>query len=94
MLHGDCNKCGLCCMEGGYRCKNLVVLGAIGNPDASFCAVYEARTNLMPIEFIDEQGERLEGNYSCYKGFGEDEIIIRKGIGKGCSLWVAEQPRS
>lgn len=96
---GTCNRCGLCCsMEvKGYLlvCEHLraVISGGqtkpLGAPEASRCGVYERRVDGMPIRLLDATGTpRMEGQ--CRKDHWlEDERIIARGIGKGCSLRIA-----
>jgi hypothetical protein len=62
----------------------------LGAPDASYCAVYERRVDGMPIRMLDHTGTpRMVGQ--CRKHHWlEDERIIARGLGKGCSLRIAE----
>jgi len=63
---GECVGCGHCCQKtfissNGvaeiYRCQNLMSLGRIGEPDATACSVYAARTDDMPITMISLDGK-------------------------------------
>jgi len=62
----------------------------LGSPDASACAVYERRVDGMEIKMLDHTGTpRMIGQ--CRKNHWlEDERIIARGLGKGCSLRIAE----
>lgn len=61
----------------------------LGSPDASYCAVYERRVDGMEIKMLDHTGTpRMIGQ--CRKNHWlEDERIIARGLGKGCSLRIA-----
>lgn len=87
MLSGECCRCGLCCATpDGFRCENLLVVGNLGAPDATVCAVYGTRTNGMAITMIRRKtGERRAS--TCYMDSLEERAaIVLKGLGKGCSL--------
>lgn len=97
---GDCNRCGLCCTVqvkgyGTLVCEYLLAVRSggqirpLGAPDASVCGVYGRRVDGMPIKMLDGTGTpRMEGQ--CRKDHWlEDERIIARGIGKGCSLRIA-----
>ena len=84
-LVGTCNQCGLCCMEGDSKCYHLEVSPLGGTR----CLVYNMRYNGMPI--ILHKGNVVTGIAACAKDSeAEDMEIIKKGIGKGCSLKVVE----
>lgn len=101
---GACNQCGLCCtldvQHNGrpmrLSCEHLRVylsggvLLPLGHPQATTCAVYEQRVDGMPIKMLDATGTpRMEGE--CRKNHWlEDERILARGVGKGCSLRLAE----
>jgi hypothetical protein len=90
VLVGTCNRCGLCCFVGPYRCSHLILAGPPGSPEASACGVYLVRRDRMPIELINDAGD-VVGTATCAKNSPEDVLnILEKGIGKGCSLTVAE----
>ncbi len=101
VLVGDCNQCGACCeveSEGAtLRCENLEVLGPIGQPRASRCRAYQTRYDGMPIRLYDiRTGQLSEDDYICPKNSpansqAETETILSQGIGRGCSLSVAEE---
>ena len=89
-LIGNCNRCGLCCYVGPYRCINLIVMGKPGDPEATKCAVHGVRYDRMPILLLDTDG-RIAGESVCGLDSEEEtESIIEKGIGKGCSLELTE----
>lgn len=102
-FRGECNRCGLCCTvehEGRTLvCQHLraekapgwrgVIGGAqpLGTPMASRCAVYELRTDGMPILMLDGRGEpRLQG--ICAKDTWLEDRRQWERIGQGCSLAV------
>ena len=101
VLVGDCNQCGACCeMESEgvtLRCENLEVLGPIGQPEASRCRAYQTRYDDMPIRMYDiRTGQLVEDDFACAKNspanrHAETETILSQGIGRGCSLTVAEE---
>ena len=101
VLVGDCNQCGACCeVECGgvtLRCENLEVLGSIGQPQASRCRAYQTRYDGMPIRLYDiRTGQLAEDDFICPKNspanrHAETETILNQGIGRGCSLSVAEE---
>ena len=84
-LEGQCNHCGLCCMVTGLRGEQL----RCGNLSSdNKCKVYETRYNEMPILLIGPGGV-LAGVSTCAKDTEEEtQLIIHKGIGRGCSLEV------
>jgi hypothetical protein len=97
---GSCNQCGWCCtidvQHNGQPmrlvCENLRVYLSggqplpLGHPQATKCAVYERRQHGMPIKMLDATGTpRMVGQ--CGKDHWlEDERILVRGQGKGCSL--------
>lgn len=88
-LTGTCNQCGLCCLEGSARCINLEILAPLGTPGATRCKVYKERYPGLPIVMIDNG--KIVAIAACAHGSSmDDEIIIQKGIGKGCSLKVVK----
>lgn len=90
-LKGLCNRCGLCCYTGPFRCVNLIVTGTPGQPEATKCGRYNDRYAGLPIIMVDREGKILEGDHVCCHGREDESIIIAlKGIGKGCSLEVDE----
>lgn len=91
MLQGQCNRCGLCCLaEDGSRCQFLIVSAAPGEPEATRCKVYRIRYDGMAIKMVRSDGTMSPAAFHCAKDSAEEEtIIIRKGIGRGCSLQVA-----
>lgn len=100
---GTCNQCGLCCtidvQHNGRQmrlsCEHLRVYLSggvplpVGHPEATKCAVYERRVDGMPIKMLDATGTaRMEGQ--CRQNHWlEDERILVRGLGKGCSLRLA-----
>jgi hypothetical protein len=90
-LVGTCNRCGLCCMMGEFRCINLMIEGKPGEPRASRCGRYLDRYDGLPILMVNSEGEILPGIHVCSYG-SEDETlgIIERGLGKGCSLEIAD----
>lgn len=86
-LKGDCNRCGLCCRSGDFRCINLIVTGEPGQPFATKCGVHSRRYDGLPIVMVNSEGKIHEGDFYCAHGSPkETETIIERGIGKGCSL--------
>ena len=55
---GACNRCGACCriVRGSrvYVCANLIQTEPI-----TACAVWDARTPLMPIRMVAEDGREI-----------------------------------
>lgn len=96
MLVGECHQCGLCCCmeEGGrtVRCANLVVeRGSVGVPGATRCSAYAERYNGMPIPLVDVSTGFLSRWSQCGKDSPEEvQVILARGIGRGCSLAVRE----
>lgn len=92
LLTGDCNRCGSCCVierDGvPYTCTHLVREGPIGEPLASFCEVYFARTHWMPITMLSPDGRPLQAHCAAHGTEAETLAIIRNGIGRGCSMEV------
>ena len=88
LLKGECNRCGLCCwVQGEFKCENLVVMKPGPQPGATFCKVYETRTNGMPIKLIRKKdGATIHG--TCLRDTIHEDILILPYIGKGCSLEV------
>ena len=89
-LVGECNRCGLCCFAGEFRCQNLIVTGKPGEPMATACAVHRSRTPGMFILFFDSQGRVAADGVCGHNTPAEPLVIIERGIGKGCSLEVVE----
>jgi hypothetical protein len=99
-LTGPCNRCGLCCQfeaadgSGLVRCgylrvESLVGLSIVGVPGATTCAMYDARTDGMPIPMHYARDGSWYGWRSCAKDSPrEDAAILLRGIGRGCSLEV------
>lgn len=101
---GTCNRCGLCCtVEVKHNgrpfllvCEHLRVYLSggkplpLGHPESTKCAVYEQRRDGMPIKMLDPTGTpRMVGQ--CRKDHWlEDERILVRGLGKGCSLKLAD----
>lgn len=72
-------------MDGDRHCYNLVIHSAPGMPGATTCRVHAARYLGMPIMLVSNNAVVALG--TCAHGSPQDEIeIIKKGIGKGCSL--------
>ena len=89
ILSGECNRCGLCCAQTikgtRYACTHLAVGGSLGQPNASRCTVYADRYDQMPIVMRNEAGEELIGR--CFQDSPEEnDVILMRGIGLGCSL--------
>lgn len=89
-LKGTCNRCGLCCFTEDYRCLNLEITDVPGKPFATRCLVYESRRPEMPILLVNKYTGNVEAMGVCADRNGEEETenIIKRGIGKGCSLEV------
>lgn len=91
VLRGECNMCGLCCVEERdgelYRCMDLVQAGRIGQPYATACTAYEQRYDRMPIVLRAESGKRIHG-WCGKNSIEETRAIVQRGIGKGCSYEV------
>lgn len=86
-LVGECNRCGLCCMDGDLRCNYLRV-AMLGTPGGTTCAVHANRYPGMPIMLVDGAG-KVAALAQCAHGTPQDDIeIMAKGIGRGCSLRV------
>lgn len=84
-LEGECNRCGLCCTLGPYRCVHLRATDKLGAPGATSCAVYDRRYDGMPIIGVDAGGRpRVAG--VCRKDSPKETAVIVQWIGKGCSL--------
>jgi len=91
-LTGTCNKCGLCCYdELGFKCLNLEVVKAPGQPDATRCRVYDKRYDGMPIVLQHPQTCDFRGGTCGKDSLTETFAIIEAGIGKGCSLEIDRQ---
>lgn len=76
-------------MAGAYRCINLIVTGNPGELKATECAVYADRYDGMPIIMIDREGRIAAGDYRCAQDSDvETREIIKRGIGRGCSLTI------
>lgn len=95
-LRGTCNQCGKCCIvktERGepLRCINLVVIGKLGDPMATHCAIYPVRKEWEPILLLDDKG-RIRGHTNCANDNSVDEFdSIVPHIGNGCSLELVER---
>lgn len=84
-LEGECNRCGLCCIQNGLRCIHLAVDSTPGTASATRCTAYARRYDGMPIAGVDKDGHvRTIG--ICRKNSVEETQIIAQFIGKGCSL--------
>jgi hypothetical protein len=85
-LVGECNQCGLCCMDENGKCEHLEVNGRPGLPMSASCSLYGSRYEGMPVKWISRHGgPPLEG--LCTKNSDMETAIIRlRGIGKGCSF--------
>jgi hypothetical protein len=82
-------------MAGKYRCIHLIVTGNPGEPKATECGVYSDRYDGMSILMIDDEGCFAPGDYRCRKdSSAETREIIKKGIGRGCSLTVEPLARN
>lgn len=78
-------------MIGEYRCINLILEGKPGEPGASRCGRYLNRYDGLPIVMVNSEGGILEGSHVCCHGAPEeDQIIIERGFGRGCSLEIAD----
>jgi len=86
LLAGACNRCGVCCLNGDLRCHNLVVHHPLGTPGATSCRAYGERYNGMPIMLVNGDGIVTSLGACGLNSIQEDLAIIKKGIGKGCSL--------
>lgn len=88
MLTGLCNQCGLCCQIGEYQCMYLVVADGlkIGDPAATFCAAYARRYDRMPIVMFNGDGTKFFPTVCATGSQAEEDGIVERGIGKGCSL--------
>ncbi len=90
-LCGECNRCGLCCVEhvGKDRliCEHLE-MSNLGHANGTRCRVYDRRYDGMPIVmFADDGGGWVPS--VCFKDSpGEVHAILEKGIDQGCSLTV------
>lgn len=74
-------------MDGESVCNNLEIVAPLGTPGATRCRVYRERYPGYPIMLINKG--RVVGLGACAHGSSVDtEVIIAKGIGKGCSLKV------
>jgi len=98
---GTCNRCGLCCVteHEGQRltCEFLRAriqlrehggpsIVMLGQPEASWCGVYDGRVDGMPIRMLDGHGQaRLLGRCGLNSAM-EDTVILERGVGRGCSL--------
>jgi len=88
-LTGTCNQCGLCCYDlDGFKCLNLEVVKAPGQPDATRCRVYAERYDGMPIVMQQRGTAAIRGGVCRKDSFEETMAIIEVGIGRGCSLKV------
>ena len=95
-LRGTCNSCGQCCIiktEKGepLRCLNLIVIGKLGDPMATACAIYPVRKPQEPILLLDDKGV-IRGHTTCANDGSVDEFnSYAPYIGKGCSLELVER---
>ena len=94
-LAGECNRCGACCEVERWgmtlRCEHLEVLGLIGQPGASRCRAYQTRYDGMPIQLYDiRTGRRVMDSLCAKNSQAETDAILSQGIGRGCSLSVAQ----
>jgi hypothetical protein len=95
-LEGECNQCGLCCLDSFQgrptRCEHLAVIGDVGQPMATICTVHAERLPGMTIRMVDRlTGEPLVGGLCQHNTTDEVTLIRARGIGKGCSLVAIEQ---
>ena len=98
-LLGTCNQCGLCCtaeVNGQLVvCQHLkaVIAGGrvkpLGTPEASRCGVYERRVDGMRIAMVNGRGEAVIEATCCKDSWSEDQVILERGLGRGCSLTLA-----
>lgn len=92
LLRGDCHRCGSCCVvesEGvEYTCTLLEITGRLGEPHATRCSVYFARTHWMPINMVAQDGRMIHANCAAHGTEAETLAIIRNGVGKGCGLEI------
>lgn len=87
MLKGKCNQCGNCCFIGEFKCTNLVLVGAVGTPMASYCSVYAMRHTDMPITMKNKKGEMIQA-YCAHNSELEDSILRELILENKCSLEV------
>ena len=92
LLRGVCNQCGQCCVvqhEGvAYSCDFLVQVDRLGQPRATLCLAYAARTHRMPITLTNAGGATIYGQCMADGTEEETRAIIAQGISRGCSLEV------
>ena len=68
-------------------CEHLTIIGPIGTPHATLCAMYLLRYDGMPVNGINKYTGRVVLHSVCHKDSpGEVKTIVDRGIGKGCSL--------
>lgn len=79
---GQCNGCGLCCrcfleVAGQlreFRCRELVVLGPLGKPGATFCRVHAVKYPGMPIALESAAGD--QGTSDCAADYPRDQDAV------------------
>ena len=95
-LTGTCNRCGMCCTVGPYKCSNLAVTKQLGEPEATICKAQSTRYDQMPIILGVNMGccgTIVMMSYCAKDSDAETQAIVRSGIGRGCSLTVAFDQR-
>jgi hypothetical protein len=82
-ISGNCNRCGLCCWAGKFKCTNLQT----ARDGKAECVVYANRRPGMEIILMREDGAWREG--ICNHGLPSEEKILMPLIEQGlCSLEV------
>ncbi len=80
-LKGICNRCGLCCHVGLFKCTNLVT----ADDGRAECVVYQSRQPGMEIILMRDDGAWREG--ICNHRLPAEEQILTPLIEQGlCSL--------
>ena len=89
-LEGVCNKCGACCTistpGGRLVCENLAI-EHLGEPNGTFCRVYQDRVPDMSIRMLDDSGNVARVSKCCMGGEYETQAVLREGR-ESCSLQV------
>ena len=86
-LVGECNRCGACYRDrDGYACLHLLPDG-----DRTRCEVYDRRYDGMPIVLIAPDGLSMRGGTCAKDSPAEARAIVERGIGRGCSLAIADR---
>ena len=91
-LRGECNRCGLCCVQDaadGSRvvCEYLAAelpARPLGHPLAARCLVYERRQSGMVIRMLNGRGEVAVLSRCWQDTWQEDHAVVAR-IGQGCS---------